>query len=116
MSFSGRRSLIFVSFILLGAHACAGAQTAPEPQTTTTVESVTNVQAQRDGIEVQAGPAILRIVALRDDIIRVRVAPTSTLPEDASWAVAAEVRTRTVDVQPVQEESFAGFKTGKLEV
>ena len=67
------------------------------------------------GIEVQAGAAIMRITALRDDIIRVRIAPEA-LPEDASWAVLPEARNKSVNVQPVDESSFVGFRTAALEV
>ena len=53
------------------------------------LDAVTNSKPLPDGLEVQAGAAILRITALRDDIIRVRIAPDA-LPEDASWAVLPE--------------------------
>jgi len=64
---------------------------------------------------VQAGAAIMRITALRDDIIRVRIAPDA-LPEDASWAVVPEARSKSVNVQSIDESSFVGFRTAALEV
>ena len=79
------------------------------------LDAVTSSKPLPDGIEVQAGPAIMRITALRDDIIRVRIAPDA-LPEDASWGVLPEARSKSVNVQPVDESSFVGFRTAALEV
>ncbi len=92
------------------------AQTAAAPQPMITLDTVTNSQPLRDGIQIQSGPATLRITALRDDIIRVRIAPSDTLPEDASWAVLPEPRTKSVDVQPSDDASSVGFRTAALEV
>src|SRR5438477_12316042 len=58
------------------------------------LDAVTNSKPLPDGIELQVGAAILRITALRDDIIRVRIAPDA-LPEDASWAVLPEARSKS---------------------
>ena len=79
------------------------------------LDAVTNSKPLPDGLEVQVGPAIMRITALRDDIIRVRIAPEA-LPEDASWAVLPEARSKSVNVQPIDEGSSAGFRTAALEV
>src|SRR6266852_617466 len=67
----------------------------------TKVEAVTGSRPRRDGIDVQAGAASLRITALRDDILRVRIAPGSAFPEDASWAALSQPRNKSVDVQPI---------------
>jgi len=80
------------------------------------LESVTGSQPIPDGIAIQAGPATLRITALRDDIIRVRVAPGSELPEDASWAVLPASPTKSVEVQPTQDATSVGFRTKTLDV
>ena len=56
------------------------------------------------------------ITAVRDDIVRVRIAPGSTLPEDASWAVLPASRTKSVDVQPTQDATSVGFRTKALDV
>jgi alpha-glucosidase len=57
-----------------------------------TIEAVTSSQPLRDGIDIKAGPASLRITALRDDILRVRITLGSKFPEDASWAVLSGPR------------------------
>ena len=49
-----------------------------------------------NGIEIQAGDAREQITALRDDVLRVRIAPHGQMPEDASWAVSAENRRSSV--------------------
>src|ERR1700750_3342625 len=53
-----------------------------------------------NGIEVKRGEMLLSVLALRDDVVRVRMAKNGALPEDASWAVAPEVRNSKVDVVP----------------
>ena len=88
------------------------AQTAATSQPGVTLEAVTGSTPRRDGIDIQAGPASLRITALRDDILRVRIAPGSDFPEDASWAVLSGPRSKSVDVQPIQDAAAVGFRTG----
>jgi len=93
----------------------ASAQTAATAQPAITLESVSDAQASRDGVELHAGAAIVRINALRDDIVRVRIAP-GALPEDASWAVLPEPRSKSIEVQPVQDPAAVGFRTAVLDV
>src|SRR5258708_26171222 len=80
------------------------------------LETITGSQSLRDGIEIQAGATSLRIIALRDDILRVRVVPGGALPEDASWAVLPGPRSKSVDVQPSGDASSVGFHTASLDV
>ncbi|MGB7549272.1 MAG: hypothetical protein WBM14_16160, partial [Terracidiphilus sp.] len=51
------------------------------------LDRVTASRATTNGIEIRCGDAVVRITALRDDVLRVRVGPAGELPEDASWAV-----------------------------
>jgi alpha-glucosidase len=69
-----------------------------------------------NGIEIKRGEMLLRVVALRDDILRVRLANNGALPEDASWAVAAEIRSSHVDVVPDTTPDTDGFRTRALRV
>ena len=103
----------FGAAIALGS---AQAQTAATSQPGVTLEAVTGSKPRRDGIDIQAGSASLRITALRDDILRVRIAPGSTFPEDASWAVLSGPRSKSVDVQPMQDAASVGFRTAALDV
>ncbi len=80
------------------------------------LESVTGTQPRSDGLDLQAGSARVRITALRDDILRVRIAPGNTLPEDASWAVLPGPRSKSVDVTPIPDPASVGFRTTALQV
>ena len=116
MSAFCRRLFVLASLIVSATSSFLCAQTAPATQPAVTLDAITNSQALRDGIQIDAGPASLRITALRDDIIRVRISPTNALPEDASWAVLAESRSKSIGVQAMQDSAFVGFRTGALDV
>src|SRR5947209_5139112 len=102
---SQRFAFILVALIT----GTAWAQTPADASPTINIDAVSSAQPLRDGIQIQSGPGVLRITALRDDIIRVRVSPNSALPEDASWAVLSDARTKSIDVQPSQDSSSVGF-------
>ncbi len=69
-----------------------------------------------NGIEVKRGEMLLRVVALRDDVLRIRLAAKGALPEDASWAVAHEIRNAKVDVISDSSTDSYGFHTRALRV
>ena len=66
----------------------------------------------KNGVEVSNGKARIRVTAITQSILRVRIAPDGSFPEDASWAVPADVRSKGVDV----ELTGNGFLTGALDV
>ncbi|MDB5694272.1 MAG: alpha-glucosidase [Alphaproteobacteria bacterium] len=68
--------------------------------------------ARADGIEARRGALLMRVTALTDAVLRVRIARNGTLPEDASWAVARESRLRSVPVRRTAD----GFATAGLRV
>jgi alpha-glucosidase len=112
-----RWPVLFAALLTLATISAASAKTASAAaQPSVMLEAVTGSQPLPNGIQIQAGPAQLRITALRDDIIRVRIAPGATLPEDASWAVLPASRTSSVDVQPAQDAASVGFRTASLDV
>ncbi|MGD0890585.1 MAG: TIM-barrel domain-containing protein [Terracidiphilus sp.] len=80
------------------------------------LDRVTAFHATDNGIDIYSGTALLRITALRDDVLRIRVGPTGELPEDASWAVLPASRTAGVTVMPLQSDKAVGFTTAKLRV
>jgi alpha-glucosidase len=80
------------------------------------LSSVTDSRALADGIELHSGLAVMRISALDEDVLRVRIGPNGTLPEDASWAVLAQAREHSVAVFPEQSEASVGFHTKALRV
>jgi alpha-glucosidase len=69
-----------------------------------------------NGIEVKRGEMLLRVVALRDDVLRIRLAKNGAMPEDASWAVASEIRNAKVDVISDSSSDSFGFHTRALRV
>lgn len=103
-----------LSFCFFAVAPAPTQQSAPPSEVE--VSAVSSSQPLRDGIQIQAGPATLRITALRDDIIRVRISPDSTLPEDASWTVLLEARSKSIDVQATQDSASVGFRTAALDV
>lgn len=63
-------------------------------------------------VEVTKGTTILRVTALTDSILRVRIARDGHFPEDASWAVPAAARAQHSAVTPAAN----GFATKALRV
>ncbi len=51
------------------------------------IGKVQRVERLKDGVELSAGAAKVRVTAFRDGVFRVRVAPNGTFPKDFSWAV-----------------------------
>ena len=66
----------------------------------------------KNGVEMSNRSATIRVTALTDSILRVRIARAGAFAEDASWAVPAEVRAKSVRVQPIA----SGFETAALNV
>ncbi|MEO6224935.1 MAG: TIM-barrel domain-containing protein, partial [Sphingomicrobium sp.] len=64
------------------------------------------------GIQVQNGRNTIRVEALTDQIVRVRIASGTGLAEDVSWAVAPATRAHRA---PIQATS-GGFRTAGLDV
>jgi len=68
------------------------------------------------GVEVRSGEAVIRIVALRDDVLRVRIAQNGKFSEDASWAVLPEAIKQLVNVISQSTEHTVSFRTQALRV
>ena len=58
----------------------------------------------------------MRVTALSDTVLRVRIAHAQALPEDASWAVLPQARRAAVDVHPETDSGHAGFATASVRV
>jgi alpha-glucosidase len=85
------------------------AQSAPS-------RSAAAFEAIHNGLVVRSSAATLRITALTDQILRVQMTPDGKFPEDASWAVLASSRERSIDVQPVEDAAMVGFRTASLQL
>lgn len=70
------------------------------------------VRALENGVEVTRGDVAVRVTALTASVLRVRMARDGKWPEDASWAVPAEVRARSARVDARAD----GFDTDALTV
>ena len=86
------------------------------PRGIVTLGRVTAAKPLDNGVTLHSGKAVIEITALRDDVLRVRVGPEGTLPEDASWAVLPASRTAHVTVSATHDADSVGFKTAKLMV
>ncbi len=69
-------------------------------------------ERRADGLEWRRGPVVVRVTALRDDVLRVRIGRDGSLPEDASWAVLPQARQAHVAVQHQPD----GFTTASVHV
>ena len=73
-------------------------------------------KALPNGVELRHSGMLIQVVALRDNVLRVRLAAKGELPEDASWAVPSEIRHQHVDVISDATTDTAGFRTKALRV
>lgn len=111
-----RSSLAAFCFLLVAMFAAAfafGQSRTPPQESIVQLRQVTGVQALPDGVEVRSGMAALRITALGDDLLRVRISRDGTFSADHSWAVLPEMLSHTVQVMPIAGAN-PGFKTGLL--
>ena len=74
--------------------------------------AVAQLTQRADGIEARLGKTAIRVTALTDAIIRVRVARDGAFPEDASWAVPHAVRAGRATAAATAD----GFSTAALSV
>ena len=93
--------------ILLAATAPSAAAIAQPAQT-----SSASLVRLPNGIEAANAQLRIRVTALTDSIIRVRIARGGKFGEDASWAVPAAVRHQSVAVSPTPD----GFRTAAVAV
>jgi len=115
---STSRFFTLVLGLLVPSHLqSAVAQTTPSASSPPVVRDAASDSAPLpNGIEVHSGSSVLRITALRYDILRIRIAPNGNLPEDASWAVSDRVRGSGIHVEPTQDAAYIGFRTPTLDV
>jgi alpha-glucosidase len=104
-------SAVILAPILLLFHFPVLAQVAAkEPSRMTGYSTLPN------GVEVRSGETREVILALRDDVLRIRAVQSGALPEDASWAVLSTSRHSSVAVVPENSPDHVGFRTRDLHV
>ena len=101
---------------LCGAASCVYSQSSSASAAGSNFSNQTISSQLPNGIAIQAGGLHEEIRALRDDILRVRVTRSDSLPEDASWAVLDQARHSSVAVTPVSSGDYVGFRTRTLVV
>jgi alpha-glucosidase len=124
MNLSEKRRRLFVMMLmilvgpsLLICQSVANAQVAPPSGqgSAVQVDQVTAVEPLPDGISLGSGSATLRITAVRDDILRIRISRSSTFPPNHSWAVLPGILEHGVAVTQAAGET-PGFSTSALTV
>jgi alpha-glucosidase len=95
--------------LLLASVALPLTATAAHAQT---AAAAPTLAAQSDGVDVTAGTLKMKLIALSDDLVRVRIARDGVYPEDASWAVLPAQRKTRAKVTATPD----GFTTAHLRV
>ena len=95
----------------VSAYTPATAAPAPEDQVPRAAHSL-RLTLHTDGMDVRVKGGVMRLTALTDAIVRVRIARDGAFPEDASWAALPAMRAKSVVVTPLQD----GFATKSLRV
>ena len=95
--------------------ALGGAATLAQAQVVE-LTHVDHARALPDGIEVQSGPGVLRVLALRGDVLRFTMSSTAKLPGAGSWAVLPAALQAWAKVTPYSSADAVGFDTSDLEV
>ncbi|MFZ0735899.1 MAG: glycoside hydrolase family 31 protein [Candidatus Acidiferrales bacterium] len=68
------------------------------------IGNVQRVEKLKDGVELTAGLAHVRVTAFQDGVIRVRVAPQGTFPKDSSWAVIEAPEPPAVKIEESKQD------------
>src|ERR1700730_10655567 len=83
--------LILMGSLPVRANAADGSHTA-NAGSTLLLDTFSSSTRLPNGVQVHGGQAVIQAEALRDDVIRIRVARDGNLPEDSSWAVLPAAR------------------------
>ena len=95
---------------------CACIVSAAATSQTVILNRMDSFTALPNGVRIGSGPGMLRILALRDDVLRITMSPAKELPENASWAALPAAQSASVGVTPEQDVTFVGFDTRLLHV
>jgi alpha-glucosidase len=106
--------LIVSTLFLIQTPAMISGQLAQPQADSHQLKPAATVSQLPNGIEVQSGDLRERVIALRNDVLRITLASGSSLPEDASWAVLPDVRHSAVPVAIETNNNHFGFRTRAL--
>jgi alpha-glucosidase len=108
--------LLIVIFFLNAAPVLLLGQNGSPDASVIQLNHLTSFSALPDGIDLWDGDAHMQIIALRDDVMRIRVSRSREFAEDASWAVLKEARQSRAAVAPDNAPDAVGFQTRVLRV
>jgi alpha-glucosidase len=106
-----RAGLLHIFIVLLASAPSLWGQSAPANATALQLDRLTSFTALPNGIDLRDGNARMQILALREDVVRIRVSRSDQFAEDASWAVLRESRQSRVVVKPTETADAVGFQT-----
>ncbi|MFQ5776595.1 MAG: glycoside hydrolase family 31 protein [Terriglobia bacterium] len=102
-------------FLLLIALLASATQVAALPSGWQHVGDVTDIQILPNGVELQAGQVSVRVLAVGESVIRVRLAPDGTFPPDHSWVILPG-STSTIPVNVLNSSEAVEFATRRVKV
>lgn len=108
--------LLVIVFFLNAAPILLFGQSGSADPSVIQLNHLTSFSALPNGIDLRDGDAHMEIIALRDDVVRIRVSRSREFAEDASWAVLKEARQSRVAVTPDNAPDAVGFQTPVLRV
>ncbi|WP_336718664.1 glycoside hydrolase family 31 protein [Asaia bogorensis] len=82
----------------------------------TTPQTAADHAATSDRLEWRHGRLGIQITALSATVLRVRIGQNGALPENASWAVPADVRDKRISIRVFETPLDLGFNTSALRV
>ncbi len=111
---SGNRATPFLILCFLATSTLHGQNTPPDGAVQ--LNHVTSFSSLPYGIDVQDGEARMQVIALRQNVVRIRVSRSKEFAEDASWAVLPESSQSRTAVLPTITVDAVGFQTETLRV
>src|SRR5580658_10389238 len=111
-----RFAFLSVTFVLLFMTSRSFPAQASGADKVFVLDHATAFSPLANGVAVECGAAREEIIALRDNVIRVRIGRSGTMPEDASWAVLASARQSRANVVAESSATTIGFRTPALTV
>jgi len=108
--------VLFITLLCCSASQMASAQLKPPKAELHPQMRGSHMTPLPNGIDVQNGDLRIRILALREDVLRITMAHGNPLPEDASWAVLASARSSSVPIVLDSGSDHFGFRTHALVV
>src|SRR5438874_4674087 len=109
MKNSWPKQLILSAFFCASFFKPAWAEWRPLP-------AIGNVTKLNNGVELQAGKARIRVAALTDTVIRIRMAPEGNFSTQESWAVVPEAKTWSAAARLADEPGRVEISTSSLRV